>query len=83
MMVDPSAYDMLMIIGASIFVFFMFLPAIFELKNPKDPGPRKIVHEPASCASVRLHSVDGETDRNQTLAKKVSEIIAFLPNLET
>ncbi|MDW8023127.1 MAG: hypothetical protein RMJ15_05265 [Nitrososphaerota archaeon] len=36
-------------IGVLTFILVMFLPAIIELKKPKDPGPRMILEKHLPC----------------------------------
>lgn len=78
----PSTFVMV-ILGVSTFILVMFLPALLELKNPKDPGPRRITKE-ASVWKVEtnLASMERDFKVDQALIKKISEIIAVLPNLE-
>jgi hypothetical protein len=71
----------MMIFGASTFILIMFLPALLELKKPKDAGPRRIMEEVVVYQhSERIDSMEVEFDRN--IVRKVSEIISVLPNLE-
>jgi len=73
----------MMIFGASTFILIMFLPALLELKKPKDAGPRRIMDEVIESQSkLKIASIESEVDFDQALVKKVSEIIAALPNLE-
>jgi len=67
----------------------MLLPALFELKRPKDAGPRKIMDSMIPVQRFQLGQmislVNAEEEKlglNQVLVKKIAEIIAFLPNLE-
>ncbi|MCJ7430985.1 hypothetical protein MUO83_07225 [Candidatus Bathyarchaeota archaeon] len=78
---------MMLIFGVSTFIFIMFLPALLELKKPRDAGPRLIMDASVVTGSQeRMKTLtkmeDGaEIDRN--LAKKLADIIAVLPNLES
>lgn len=79
----------ILIFGLSTFLFIMLLPALFELKRPKDAGPRKIMDSMIPVRQFQLEQiislVNVEKEKlglNQVLVKKIVEIIAFLPNLE-
>lgn len=79
----------ILIFGVSTFMFLMLLPALFELKRPKDAGPRKImddiiaVHQFQLGQIISLVNVEEEKHGlDQVLVKKIAAIIAFLPNLE-
>lgn len=78
---------MMLIFGVSTFIFIMFLPALHELKKPRDAGPRLIMDDPVVTGpQERMKTLtkmedDARVDRN--LAKKLADIIAVLPNLES
>jgi hypothetical protein len=77
----------MLIFGASAFIFIMLLPAILELKKPKDAGPRKIMEDadiPRSLTQLAmLERTGGKIELDQTALKKLADIISVLPNLET
>jgi hypothetical protein len=82
----PTTFIML-ILGVSTFIFIMLLPALLELKRPKDAGPRAIVDKIiVAQAQMRktLLIVDLEEERgfDKRLIEKIADVIAFLPNLE-
>jgi hypothetical protein len=78
----PTTFAM-MILGLSTFILIMFLPALLELKNPKDAGPRKIMEETITWRpETILASIEKEVKSDQILVKKILEIISVLPNLE-
>jgi hypothetical protein len=53
----------IMIFGASAFILIMFLPALFELKKPKDARPRKINDEVIeSQFKLKMASIESEAD---------------------
>ncbi len=73
----------MMIFGASTFILIMFLPALLELKKPKDAGPRRIMEEVVVYQhSERIDSMEVEFEVDRNIVRKVSEIISVLPNLE-
>jgi len=81
----PTTF-ILLILGVSTFIFIMLLPALFELKRPKDAGPRTIVDHPLftqpEVRKVPMANVEEEQRFDQKLAEKIADIIAVLPNLE-
>ena len=83
----PTMFIML-ILGVSIFILIMLLPAFFELKMPKDAGPRVImdnillVQHQTRKITLMVNLEDGQKF-DQTLAKKIADIISVLPNLES
>lgn len=82
----PTTFIML-ILGVSTFIFIMLLPALLELKRPKDSGPRAIMDKIIVAQSQMrktLLIVDVEEGQgfDKKLTKKIADIIAFLPNLE-
>ena len=79
----PSTTFDLIILGVSTFILIMFLPALLELKNPKDAGPRKMLEEIIAWRpEIGLASMEIEFKASQIIIWKISEIIAVLPNLE-
>lgn len=76
----------LLILGALAFVFLMLLPALLELKRPKDAGPRII----AGCSQavgarieeVPIASIEKEERCDQVLFEKIDVILSVFPNLE-
>jgi hypothetical protein len=73
----------MMIFGAITFILIMFLPALLELKKPKDAGPRRIMNEVVACQrNERIGSMEVEFEADRSIVRKVSEIISVLPNLE-
>jgi hypothetical protein len=79
----------ILLFGVSVCIFVMLLPALLELKKPKDAGPRRIMDDitinqhSQRRGMIPLASIEEEKFRlDQTLVKKIAEVIAFLPNLE-
>jgi len=82
----PTTFIMLTI-GALTFIFIMFLPALLELKKPKDAGPRLIMKDvPIMRSKMReailITNMEEEQKSDQTLIRKIADVIAVLPNLE-
>lgn len=72
--------------GVVVFVLVMFLPALFELKNPKDSGPRKIMDEALDAVSqMKIVSLERgeEIQVDQALVKKMASVLSVLPDLES
>jgi len=86
MILNPITTFILLIIGVSTFIFIMLLPALFELKRPKDAGPRMIMEYPLftqpELGRVSMANVEEEQRLDQKLVEKIADIIAVLPNLE-
>jgi|YelNatPaOPRAMG01_1025707.scaffolds.fasta_scaffold18544_6 hypothetical protein len=79
----------LLFFGVITFIVIMLLPALFELKRPKDAGPRIIMDDViimqylSKRRILPLQSIEEEKlGLDQAIIKKITDIIAFLPNLE-
>jgi len=73
--------------GVSIFIFIIFLPALLELKRPKDAGPRVIMDDAPILQlrrreTILIVDIEERYGFNRMLAKKIADVIAVLPNLE-
>ena len=64
----------------SIIALTLVAPTIFELKKPKDAGPRKIIDIPINQINLPPTKVTPRTD-NQLL-RRIYDAIVFLPDLE-
>lgn len=78
----------IILIGAiPILIFIMFLPAILEIKKPKDGGPRMImdnipqVKMPMTHA-IRIADIEEKQKFDISLIQKIAKFIQVLPNLE-
>jgi hypothetical protein len=68
-----------------IFVALLFLPAIIELKKPKDAGPRVIIDFEQICLSdlkTSLQNVEEDLKFDSQLTSKIRVFLRFIPNLE-
>lgn len=69
-------------------MLIMLLPALLELKRPKDAGPRVImdnillVHSQTRKTTLMVN-LEEEQKFDQTLTKKIADVISVLPNLES
>jgi len=84
---NPTSTFIMLIVGASAFIFIMLLPALLELKRPKDSGPRRIMPDVHigqfyTKANVPVANIDEEGKFSRILVEKIAEVIAVLPNLE-
>ena len=86
---NPTAF-VLLLFGVALFTFVMLLPALLELKRPRDAGPRIIMNDAIILEYLRkgkvmpLQSIEEERfGLDQTIVKKIADVIAVLPNLET
>jgi len=76
------------IIGAPSLILIMFLPALLELKKPKDSGPRRIMDDFSEMQGqmgkiIPIVNIEEEQKFDVALVKKIATIIAALPSLET
>jgi hypothetical protein len=72
--------------GVVIFILLMFLPALVELRKPRDAGPRKIMDDVIIGESqMKIASIEKseEIEIDQALFKKMANVLSVLPNLET
>jgi hypothetical protein len=67
-------------------VALLFLPAIIELKKPKDAGPRLITDSFAqirlSALKTALLNIEEELKFDSQLVSKIGSFLGFIPNLE-
>lgn len=70
-------------------MLIMLLPALLELKRPKDAGPRLIMGSITATLQLQtrliipLADIEKEELRfDRTTVKKITDIIAVLPNIE-
>jgi len=63
MYIPPFLLLILFLFLAALFVFMLFLPAIWELKHPKDLGPRKFPDQTLYTPADPLQEEDEETVR--------------------
>ncbi|MEM3565651.1 MAG: hypothetical protein QXK18_02095 [Candidatus Bathyarchaeia archaeon] len=81
-MVQNSALTSAVILffGVITFIIIMLLPAIMELKKPKDAGPRKLENEEHVIGL--LVNIESDVKFDWAIVRRVAEIIAILPGLE-
>jgi hypothetical protein len=86
MLPNPTLTFTILGLGVLIFILIMLLPALFELKMPRDAGPRMIkdYNFPANLAIKEILIADLEEKHgfDQILVKNMVDAINVLPNLE-
>jgi hypothetical protein len=90
MLMSPDTTPVMMFItlasGVVVFILVMFLPALFELRNPEDSGPRKIMDGASEALSqMKISSLERgeETQVDRALVKKIASVLSVLPDLES
>ena len=83
MIPNPTA---IILILAPVLILILFLPAIIELKKPKDRGPRMIMEVPEVTRSlvhvIPIANMEREQKFDSSLIQTMAKITAFLPSLE-
>jgi len=74
-------------LGVPLLILFMLLPAILELKKPKDGGPRRIMDNISEVQiqimrTTPIVNIENEQRFDSAVIQPLSKIIAVLPNLE-
>jgi len=81
----PITFAILMF-GVIVFFFVMLLPALVELKRPRDAGPRMILDDVSILRFygrfVPLERIDEKIMLEQDVLRRIAEVIAFLPSLD-
>jgi len=77
----------ILIVATPVLILILFLPAIIELKKPKDQGPRMIMAgiPEVSTSSIRvipIANMEYEQKFDSSLIQTMAKIIAVLSSLE-
>jgi len=82
-MVPASALTstVMLFFGVITFIIIMLLPALMELKKPKDAGPKMLESDVDSGINL-LVDMETSVKFDLALVRRVAEIIAILPSLE-
>ncbi|NWG10384.1 hypothetical protein HXY33_01325 [Candidatus Bathyarchaeota archaeon] len=77
----------LLIFGVSASILLMLLPAFYELKKPKDAGPRRFTNEtlllqPKMAKIMLITNMEEDCRLSKPPLNKILDIVAVLPNLE-
>lgn len=87
MIPNLTSITTILILGIPVLILVMLLPAILELKKPKDEDPRRIMDD-ISEAQIQImrmtHIVNIESEQrfDRGIIQPLAKIIAVLPNLE-
>ena len=83
---NPNILIATMIITTAIVIILFFLPALIELKKPKDAGPRLIDNNTPKvrigALKVPITDIEEEQKFNSQSAIKIEDSLYPLPNLE-
>ena len=87
MIPNPTSIITILALGTPILILIMFLPAILELRKPKDGGPRMIMdgipEAPFQVMAVfPILNIEEEQRFDSSLLGSLAKIIGFLPSLE-
>jgi hypothetical protein len=77
----------ILILGTATLILIMLLPALLELKKPKDGGPRMIMDNISEVQiqimrMIPIASIEDEQKFDSALIQPLAKIIAILPSLE-
>ena len=83
----PNLTAIIILVVTPALILITFLPALIELKKPKDGGPRMITAEipKGHLFTTRFSPVvnmEDEQTFDRSLIQTMTKIIAFLPSLE-
>ena len=87
MIPNPTSIIAILVLGTPILISIMFLPAILELRKPKDGGPR-IIRDgiPEALFQVSevfsIVNIEEEQEFDVSFLKPLSKVIGVLPSLE-
>jgi len=84
---DLTSITAILALGVPLLIVFMLLPAILELKKPKDGGPRRIMDNISEAQiqimrTTRIVNIENEQRFDNAVIQPLSKIIVVLPNLE-
>ena len=87
MIPDLNQVILILTVCAPLLILIMFLPALIELRNPKDPGPRLIMNRLTdlflqSNLGVAIVNIEEEYAFEYALILRIKKIIEVLPSLE-
>ena len=76
-----------LVLGTPILILIMLLPALLELRKPKDAGPRMIMDNISEVLvqTVRMlpiANIENEQKFDVTLIQTIAKIIEVLPSLD-
>jgi len=86
MILDPTFERFVALtFGVIVFILLMFLPAMLELKKPRDAGPRRILDELVGWRSLEASSLENAEDVeiDPAVKRKMAEVMSVLLDLDT
>ena len=82
----PTSTIALLLLGTPLLLLIMLLPALVELKKPRDRGPRMIMDTIPEMqifvVSLPIANIDEDQKFDLSLLRPLTKIIEFLPSLE-
>ena len=77
----------ILILGTTTLILIMLLPALLELKKPKDGGPRMILDNISEVQiqimrMIPIASIEDEQKFDSALIQPLAKIIEVLPSLD-
>ena len=82
----PTSMIALLLLGTPLLIFIMLLPALIELKKPKDRGPRLIMDSIPGMqilvVSLPIANIEEDQKFDLYLLRPLAKIIEVLPSLE-
>jgi len=77
----------ILILGIPVLILVMLLPAILELKKPKDEDPRRILDDISEVQiqimrMTHIVNIEREQRFDSGIIQPLAKIIAVFPNLE-
>jgi hypothetical protein len=87
MIPNLTSITAILALGIPILILIMLLPAILELKKPKDEGPRMIMDNISEVQiqimrMTPITNIENEQRFDSAITQPLAKIIAVLPNLE-
>lgn len=83
---DAASFSLLASLAfcGSIFVFIALLPALLEIKKPRDAGPRVVTEKANISETNQVPSLEENENvcANQNVMRRLRDIISILPDLE-
>ena len=82
----PTSIIALLLLGTPLLLLIMLLPALVELKKPRDRGPRmimdKIPEMQILVVSLPIANIEEDQRFDFALLRSLARIIEVLPSLE-
>mgnify|MGYP005843157859 CR=1 FL=1 len=87
MITDLTAVTAILTLGIPVLIVIMLLPAILELKKPKDEGPRQIMDDISKVQIQMMRmspvaNIEKEQKFDKAVIVPLAKVIGVLPNLE-